>query len=124
RQFEQGIKQSAFHVFGIKKQDRLLAYVSFSQVHDEMEIFNIAVEKTWRRKGLASRLLGFILQMNCKMGIKKCYLEVRESNLAARRLYEKFGFHAVGRRKGYYPDTGEDAIIMRAEMGEEVRREE
>jgi [ribosomal protein S18]-alanine N-acetyltransferase len=116
KQFELGIKQKAFHVFGFKKDAALLAYVSFYKVEDEMEILNIAVRPESRRLGLGSRMLSTVLQIGSRMGIGKVYLEVRRGNEAARQLYAKHGFLAIGVRPKYYRDTGEDAILMRAEI--------
>jgi ribosomal-protein-alanine acetyltransferase len=76
---------------------------------DEGEILNLAVWPEHRRQGIATRLLKSVLR---QPGIS-WYLEVRESNLPARRLYEKLGFRPVGRRPSYYQDTGEAAVVMR-----------
>ncbi len=75
----------------------------------EAEILNLAVAPGHRRRGVASRLLAPLLQ---RRGVT-WYLEVRESNRAARRLYEKLGFRDVGRRPLYYRDTSEAAVVMR-----------
>jgi [ribosomal protein S18]-alanine N-acetyltransferase len=115
-QFELGLKQKAFHVFGFKKGAELLAYVSFYKVEDEMEILNIAVRPEQRRLGLGSRMLSTVLRICARLGIRQAYLEVRVGNDAARQLYAKHGFVPVGVRPNYYRDTGEDAILMRAEL--------
>jgi ribosomal-protein-alanine acetyltransferase len=76
---------------------------------DEGEILNLAVWPERRRQGIATRLLKSLL---VAPGIS-WFLEVRESNLPARQLYEKLGFREVGRRSSYYQDTGEAAVVMR-----------
>lgn len=91
--------------------DELTAYLSFYHAADEMEIVNLAVLPAHRRKGLAKRLLGIVLQASRKMGIQKVLLEVRATNFAAISLYEQCGFRQNGARSAYYPDTGEDALI-------------
>lgn len=112
-QFLLGLEQGVFKVFGLKDAGRLVAYCSFYHVADGMEILNIAVRPERRRSGLGRRLLGLVLAICGKLGVTEAHLEVREGNTAARRLYESFGFKPCGLRKGYYPDNGEDAVLMR-----------
>ena len=80
---------------------------------DEWEIENIAVTEAARRSGLGSRLLGELLHhIRCNRG-REVFLEVRESNRAARAFYAKWGFIEAGRRKGYYHDPEEDALVLK-----------
>lgn len=115
-QYALGLEKGAFHVFGLKHGDRLAAYASFLVAAGEMEVLNIAVAPDYRRKGVARRLLGLVLGISGAMGAKKAFLEVREGNRAARALYEGAGFEQVGLRRGYYPDTGEDALLLSREL--------
>ncbi len=78
---------------------------------EEWEIENIAVAGPARRRGLGTRLLGEFLDLARGRGANAVFLEVRESNLAARRLYEKWAFVECGRRKLYYREPEEDAIV-------------
>jgi [ribosomal protein S18]-alanine N-acetyltransferase len=82
---------------------------------DEIHIATFAVDPAYRRQGIAQRLLAHTLIDGLKSGGEKGFLEVREGNLAARRLYEKFGFENIGIRKKYYKDTGENAVMMNLE---------
>jgi ribosomal-protein-alanine N-acetyltransferase len=82
-------------------------------VEREWEIENIAVSGPARRRGLGSHLLGEFLDMVRDQGGQAVFLEVRESNQAARKLYEKWAFCEAGRRKGYYQDPPEDALLFR-----------
>ncbi len=75
----------------------------------EREILFIAVDPACRRRGMGRRLLQNELAASCG----EWFLEVRESNLAAIRLYESLGFRMAGRRENYYPDPPESAIVMR-----------
>ncbi|MEP7362559.1 MAG: GNAT family N-acetyltransferase, partial [Acidobacteriota bacterium] len=75
----------------------------------EFEILNLAVAPTWRRQGIAARLLEHI----ARASPGQWFLEVRESNTPARLLYAKLGFHPVGRRPRYYKDPIEDALILK-----------
>ncbi len=99
----------------LKKENRVLGYFLARCVLDEMEILRIAVDPACRRKGYGRRILSEAKQMAIKQGIGWCYLEVRESNIAAQRLYESFGFVSYGTRKGFYRQPDEDAVIMKAQ---------
>ena len=77
----------------------------------EWEIENIAVAEPVQRRGFGSRLVGEFLDLARDRGAGTVFLEVRESNLAARRLYEKSAFVEIGRRKLYYREPEEDAIV-------------
>ncbi len=79
----------------------------------EWEIENIAIAGKARRRGLGARLLGEVLNLARARDAQSVFLEVRESNRAARALYEKWSFREDGRRKKYYKDPEEDAILYR-----------
>ncbi len=91
---------------------QVLGYGGMWKIFDEGHITNIAVHPEFRLCGVASKIMDKILDI-CKFnGIANLTLEVRKSNIAAQKLYQKYGFKAEGTRKGYYSDTGEDALIM------------
>jgi ribosomal-protein-alanine N-acetyltransferase len=79
----------------------------------EGEIANLAVAPEFRRTGIGARLVGAVLEEAARRGADGLYLEVRESNAEARRLYASAGFGEVGRRRGYYRRPVEDALILR-----------
>ena len=79
---------------------------------DEMHIATIATHPDYRRQGIASKLLLHTLWKSMDEGALTSFLEVRESNLAAQEMYLKFGYEKTGRRKRYYRDNDEDAILM------------
>jgi ribosomal-protein-alanine N-acetyltransferase len=79
---------------------------------DQAHITTFAVDPDWRRQGVGSRMILALLRMSRTLGARNATLEVRLSNVAARRLYERFGFRPVGVRPRYYTDNGEDALIM------------
>ena len=83
------------------------------EVAGEWEIENIAIAGAARRRGLGTRLLGAFLDDVRKDGATAVFLEVRESNRAARWLYEKWAFVESGRRADYYKEPQEDAIVYR-----------
>jgi ribosomal-protein-alanine N-acetyltransferase len=79
---------------------------------EEAHITILAVHPNYQRQGLGQALLYHLLVCAQQRGLEWATLEVRESNQAARSLYHKFGFKEVGRRRRYYQDTGEDALIL------------
>ena len=87
-------------------------------VADELMINDLAVEPRSRRRGVAAALLRHLLDGARARGCRRATLEVRPSNDAARALYAAFGFDVVGTRKGYYADTGEDALLLSFDLTE------
>lgn len=81
-------------------------------IMDEAHITTIAVSPEWRGRHIGERILSEMLAQAIRRGATRATLEVRETNDAARRLYEKYGFIDVAVRKAYYPDNGENALIM------------
>jgi ribosomal-protein-alanine N-acetyltransferase len=80
---------------------------------DEWEIENVIISRDLRHQGMGSALIRELLNLAKKHSPISVLLEVRESNLAARRLYETLGFSQVGRRKNYYRDPSEDALMLK-----------
>ncbi len=96
---------------------------------DEVHIATIATHPDFRRQGIAQKLLAYTLRYTHAEGAVSSFLEVRESNLAAQEMYRKFGYESTGRRKRYYKDNDEDAILMTlsridvdAETGKQVNK--
>lgn len=83
---------------------------------DEAHVATIATHPDYRRQGVAKKLLTYILQSALREGARSSFLEVRESNAPAQDMYRKFGYVEVGRRKRYYKDNDEDAILMNLEI--------
>jgi ribosomal-protein-alanine N-acetyltransferase len=79
---------------------------------DEVHIATIAIHPEFRRQGIGRRLLSHTLRRALDDGARSSFLEVRESNLAAQEMYRQFGYEPTGRRKRYYKDNDEDAILM------------
>ena len=94
----------------------ILGYICCWMIKGEMQISNLAVHPTWRRRGIGGALLGFALRFGRRRGAKEVFLEVRASNTVAQRLYQGLGFKVVGRRKGYYQFPPEDALIMALDL--------
>lgn len=94
----------------LRQGDTVLAYGGFWKVLEEGQITNIAVRRELRGKGLGDLLVKSMKKLASSVGVERMTLEVRVSNTAAQRLYEKNGFVNAGRRPGFYGD-GEDAYI-------------
>lgn len=102
---------------GAPAGQRLVAgYAGYWLIVDEAHIGTLAVHPDWRRRGLGEKLLAALLRQARDLGAGVALLEVRAGNLAAQNLYRKYGFEAVGRRKHYYHDNGEDALLLTAKI--------
>jgi ribosomal-protein-alanine N-acetyltransferase len=95
----------------------LLGYVVALVVGPDAEIADLAVAPEARRRGIGRALLQRALDELAAAGVRTLYLEVRESNQAARTLYDTHGFGCVGRRRGYYRQPLEDALVLRRPIG-------
>lgn len=95
--------------------EQVVGYAGMWLMVDEAHITTFAVHPGWRRRRIGERLLLAMLDLAIARQAREATLEVRVSNLAARRLYEKYGFRPVGIRPRYYSDDGEDAIVMTTE---------
>lgn len=97
----------------LQDESGLQGFVIARVLAEEWEIENMAVAGPVRRRGLGTRLLGELLEMGKAQGAATVFLEVRETNRAARALYEKWAFLETGRRPEYYKNPNEDAILYR-----------
>jgi [ribosomal protein S18]-alanine N-acetyltransferase len=97
----------------VEDHSEVVGFVVARMLQVEWEIENIAVAGAARRRGLGTRLMGNLMERARAAGAEQIFLEVRESNHAARSLYEKWAFEAAGRRKNYYQKPVEDALIYR-----------
>ena len=95
--------------------DRVAGYIGSQTVLDETDMMNVAVHPDFRRKGIAEALVNGLVDQLKTMGSRCLTLEVRASNTPAITLYEKLGFSEIGRRKNYYRNPREDALILRKE---------
>lgn len=93
---------------------RLVGYAGAMVVGDEADVMNVAVEESSRSRGIARELLWELSRRVRERNVRRLTLEVRPGNADALALYETCGFDVVGRRPGYYAETGEDALLMRS----------
>lgn len=101
---------------GAAGSDEVLGYAVLWCVLDQGELANIAVRPELRGRGLGARLLEQVVAVSRRRRVTKLYLEVRDSNDGALRLYERFGFREVGRRTSYYKEPREDARVMALDL--------
>lgn len=109
------LRDHARLVVAISPEDVVRGYCILLHVLDEGEVGNIAVAPEARGSGVASALLDDALSFAHSHGLQSVFLEVRVSNDAARGLYTSRGFHIVGRRRAYYQQPLEDALVLRWE---------
>jgi ribosomal-protein-alanine N-acetyltransferase len=95
----------------VLEENGLLGFLVGQVVDIDWALENVVVATPARRRGLATQLVREFLRQATSAGAERVFLEVRESNLAARRLYEKLRFAKTGRRRAYYQEPEEDAIL-------------
>jgi len=95
--------------------ETVAGYIGSQTVMDETDMMNVAVHPDFRRQGVAEALVNKLVENLKRMGSHCLTLEVRASNAPAIALYEKLGFSEIGRRKNYYRNPREDALILRKE---------
>jgi ribosomal-protein-alanine N-acetyltransferase len=94
----------------------ITGFVAFHYVMDEAELRNMAVDPAYQRQGLGKELLAEGQKRLLAQGVRRIYLEVRASNLSAQRFYYSAGFGLRSRRKDYYNDPREDALVLSLEL--------
>ena len=110
-----GVREAAEHgteFFVAENAEHLLGYIGIKPVLDEGYITNVAVFPQYRKKGIATALIKRVFELAQEKKLAFVSLEVRLSNSAAIALYEKAGFKEEGRRKSFYRNPREDALIM------------
>lgn len=98
----------------LKKSGNIIGFSVWMVVIDEAHLLNIGVANYERRQGFGAFLLNEVCKKSYAFGALKIFLDVRESNLAARALYQKFGFIEIARRRNYYqlPELAEDGLVL------------
>jgi [ribosomal protein S18]-alanine N-acetyltransferase len=111
------LKSYAFNRVAVKT-NRVIGYICVNYILDEGHILNLAVHPDFRRQGIATRLMSEAIHALKRKECDYLYLEVRTSNSAAKKFYERFGFGVAGIRKDYYISPKEDALIMMGRLKE------
>ena len=100
------------HYIVLRRDAEIVGYGGMWRMYDEAHVTTIGVRKDVQGLGYGRVLFAGLLQAAYELGAKWVTLEVRVTNEGAQRMYEGFGFKVIGRRRGYYTDNGEDAIVM------------
>jgi ribosomal-protein-alanine N-acetyltransferase len=110
--FLDGLK--SYEIWLMFEGDQQVGHGVVQIILDEAHLLNITVKPESQGRGLGLRLLDHLMKRAYTLNARECFLELRDSNRAAYRLYERYGFNEVGRRRDYYPAVGgrEDAIVM------------
>jgi ribosomal-protein-alanine N-acetyltransferase len=95
-----------------EEEGAVCGLIVFRMIADEAEIMNLAVDSSRRGRGTGSRLLEDVIRACKGAGVRKIFLEVRDSNEAARNFYSRMGFTEAGRRRQYYRQPVEDALVL------------
>ena len=105
--------RSVCHIYVVRMQDcEVVGFCAFWLVLDEIHINNVAVRPEFRGRGIGTSLLHHVLAEAKRLGARRATLEVRASNAAAQRLYERLGFYVAATRRDYYANPVEDALIL------------
>lgn len=110
--YEELCRSEGFLAFVSERAGSVSGFVVGRQLADEGEILNLAVRRQNRRKGEGRALLAAVLEQLHRRGVRRVYLEARESNETAITFYQKQGFAKTGRRPGYYREPEETAVLM------------
>jgi len=114
--YEELCKSEGFLAFVSERAGSVSGFVVGRQVADEGEILNVAVRRENRRKGKGQALLSAVLEQLHRRGVRRVYLEVRESNETGISFYQEQGFAKTGRRPGYYREPEEAAVLMEKKL--------
>lgn len=116
-QFQELISyENVIHLIAEKPNGEVLALIIASKTMVEADIYMLAVKKSYQGKGIGKKIFQELIQELKSSDLETIFLEVRESNIAAKSVYEKLGFKKIGRRKDYYIKPKEDALMMKIEL--------
>lgn len=101
-----------------RAEGKIAGYIVAGRILDEGHILNLAVHKNYRGLGIATELVRDIIDDLRENGCRVIFLEVRDSNEAAKKIYSKFSFETIGTRKNYYISPVEDAVVMALKLEE------
>lgn len=113
------MRNACAYAFVAHNEHRLLGYLVFWIICDEVHLLNLAIHPTFRRCGIGKKLMAFLIYFSHRHGARWIGLEVRRSNHAALVMYRYFGFQEKMVRKAYYQDNHEDGIVMELRLDRE-----
>ena len=115
KQWANEFKKEGIKVFGLILSNLLIGICVFHVIHDEAQINFFAVNQKYRKKGLGSFLMSYLIKQCEKLNINKLFLEVSHTNVTAEKFYSRFDFSTVGIRRNYYKD-GSDALLKEKKL--------
>lgn len=116
--FEREMTENQFaHYFVVEEDNKIVGYCGVWTLYEQAQITTIGVTQEYQCRGIASIMMNKIEEVAIECGCETCSLEVRVSNIAAQKLYEKFGYFVINTRKSYYSDNHEDAFLMMKAIG-------
>ena len=110
--FRDALQQEYYHFLKVRCGEELAGYCGYLRSFETADVTNVTVRKDFRRRGVGEAMLRQLMEEGRRDGIERFSLEVRSSNTAAIRLYDKLGFRQEGVRRGYYENPREDALIL------------
>src|SRR6202171_6394868 len=111
--YRRELQQNQLATYIVLREDEdIIGYAGLWKMHDEAHVTTVGVRRGDQGKGYGMALMLALIQRAYEMESRWMTLEVRASNFGAMALYEKLGFKVIGRRRGYYTDDGEDAVVM------------
>ena len=115
--FEEAINSDNITVYSVTNDNgNMVGFSCLLMIDYEAEILNIAVDRNSRNQGIGTLLATHMINICRSNGVEDIFLEVRESNVSARALYDKLGFAEIGKRKKYYSNPPADAILMKLSL--------
>ncbi len=114
----QELENSLACYYILENNKELIGYIGTWVIFDEAQVTNVAIHPDFQNKGFGRKLLAYFFTQMKSKGMNVVTLEVRPSNGQAIKLYEQFGFKEIGRRKEYYSDNKEDALIFEVKINE------
>lgn len=114
--FERELKRKDSYYVVCLGDEKVKGYGGFNWFEDEANITTLVVDYGFRRHGIGGKIMSSMLRRARELKVNSVFLEVRMSNIEARRLYTKFSFYPIGIRRRYYTDNGEDALLMRLDI--------
>ena len=115
KQWNNELKKEGIKVFGLLFKNFLIVICVFQVVLDEVQINFFVVNQKYREKGFGSYLMNYLIKECEKLNINKLFLEVSNTNIAAKKFYDRFDFSTVGIRRNYYKD-GSDALLKEKKL--------
>jgi [ribosomal protein S18]-alanine N-acetyltransferase len=107
------LRRTDSDLFVAEMGSTVAGYAVCWSVTDQGELGNVAVDKLYRGRGIGTKLVESVVERAAERGVRELFLEVRKSNAGAQNLYKAFGFFEVGKRKNYYLEPVEDAVVMK-----------